>query len=63
MSVGAIMELSTIVAFVVILAGGKQKREGGWHILTFLLILVGLLQCAGMSIVVSTARMKNIVLN
>jgi len=45
------MELATIVAFIVVLAGGKQKREGGWPVLTFLLVLVGLLQCAGMAIV------------
>lgn len=52
MSFAAVLELVTIVAYTVILVGGKQKREGGWKLLTFLLVVVGLLQCASMSIVV-----------
>lgn len=53
MNVGAVMEFVTVIAFVVILMGGKQKREGGWRILSFLLVIVAVLQCAGMAIVVS----------
>jgi len=51
MNVSAVMELVTVIAFVVILLGGKQKRESGWRILSFLLIVVAVMQCAGMSIV------------
>lgn len=53
MNVAAVMELVTLIAFVVILAGGKQKRERGWRVLGFLLAIVAVLQCAGMAIVVS----------
>jgi hypothetical protein len=52
MSFAAVLELVTIVAYVVVLAGGKQKRESGWKVLSFLLVAVGLLQCASMAIVV-----------
>ncbi|KAH8685763.1 hypothetical protein BGZ60DRAFT_523044 [Tricladium varicosporioides] len=51
MSFAAVLELVTIVAYLVILNGGKQKRETGWRILSFLLFLVGIVQCAGMAIV------------
>ncbi|CZR60462.1 uncharacterized protein PAC_10358 [Phialocephala subalpina] len=51
MSFAAVLELVTIVAYVVVLAGGKQKRESGWKVLSFLLVVVGLLQCASMAIV------------
>lgn len=52
MSFAAVVELVTLVAYVVVLFGGKQKRETGWKILCFLLVLVGIVQAAGMSIVV-----------
>lgn len=52
MSFAAVLELVTIVAYVVVLAGGKQKRENGWKVLSFFLLVVGLLQCASMAIVV-----------
>lgn len=43
----------TFVAFVVILAGGKQMRETGWKLLTVFLVLIGLVQAGGMGLVVS----------
>lgn len=55
MSFAAVLELVCLVAFVVILCGGKQKREGGWKVLCFGLGLVGVVQAAGMSIVVGRA--------
>ncbi|RDL37518.1 Uncharacterized protein BP5553_04951 [Venustampulla echinocandica] len=51
MSFAAVLEMATIVAYVMVLSGGKQKRETGWKLLTFLLVLVGLLQCTAMAIV------------
>jgi len=51
MSFAALFELVTLVAFVVVLVGGRQKRETGWKVLAFLLVLVGALQCASMAIV------------
>ncbi|KAE8454058.1 hypothetical protein EG329_007836 [Mollisiaceae sp. DMI_Dod_QoI] len=51
MSFAAVLELVTLVAYVVVLAGGKQKREIGWKVLTSLLLAVGALQCASMAIV------------
>jgi hypothetical protein len=52
MSFAAVLELATIVAYMVVIGGGKQKRETGWKVLCFMLVLVGVVQCAGMSIVV-----------
>jgi len=53
MSFAVVMEGMTLIAYIVILAGGKQKREQGWKILSGLHFLVGGLQLAGMAIIVS----------
>lgn len=53
MSFAAVLELVTIVAYSVVIMGGKQKRETGWKVLSFMLMLVGIVQCASMAIVVS----------
>lgn len=52
MSAAALFELVTLVTFFMLITGGKQKRERGWRVLSFLLVLVGILQCASMAIVV-----------
>ena len=52
MSFAAALELATLVAYVVVILGGKQMRETGWRILAFMLTLVGVVQCASMAIVV-----------
>lgn len=51
MSFSVAIELATLVAFVVILLGGKQKRERGWRILVVLLCLTAVCQIVGMGIV------------
>ncbi|PBP18916.1 hypothetical protein BUE80_DR010368 [Diplocarpon rosae] len=51
MSFAAILELATIITYILIIGGGKQKREKGWKLLAFMLMLVGIVQCAGMAIV------------
>lgn len=53
MSFAVVIEGMTLVAFIVVLAGGKQKREQGWKVICGLLVLVALVQCAGMAIIVS----------
>ena len=53
MSFAVVIEGMTLIAYLVILAGGKQKRETGWKILSTLLLLAGLVQFAGMAIIVS----------
>jgi hypothetical protein len=53
MSLATIMELATLVGIVVILSGGKARREAGWRILAALLGLVGLVLFSGMAVVVS----------
>jgi hypothetical protein len=52
MSFAVVLEGTTIIAFIVVIAGGKQKRESGWRVLSGLLILVALVQCAAMALVV-----------
>lgn len=58
MNFAAVLEGVTLVAFAVVMFGGRQKREGGWKILAGLLGALGLLQCAGMAIVVSNTQMS-----
>lgn len=52
MSAAAVFELVTLVTFLMLIVGGRQKRERGWRVLAFLLVLVGILQCASMATVV-----------
>ncbi|KAF2435804.1 hypothetical protein EJ08DRAFT_579892 [Tothia fuscella] len=51
MSFAVIIELATIVAYVVIISGGMQTRSYGWKVVCSLLAVVSLVQCASMSIV------------
>jgi len=51
MTFAAVLELVTLVAYFVVLLGGKQKRETGWKVLVLMLMLVGVVQCASMAIV------------
>lgn len=53
MSFAVVIEGMTFISFIVMIAGGKQKRESGWKILAGLLFLIGGVQCAGMALIVS----------
>ena len=53
MSFGVVIEGMALIAFIVVISGGKQKRENGWKVISGLLVLAGLIQCAGMAIIVS----------
>ena len=53
MSFAVVGEGVALIAYIVILGGGKQKRESGWKILCGILFLVGMIQCAGMALIVS----------
>ena len=53
MSFAVVIEGMTLIAYIVILAGGKQKRETGWRILAGLHAIVAALQAAAMAIIVS----------
>jgi hypothetical protein len=52
MSFAVIIELSTLIAYAVIISGGKQKRDFGWKVVCGLLAIGAMVQCAGMAIVV-----------
>jgi hypothetical protein len=52
MNFAALLECASLVAFLVIIGGGRQKREQGWKVLVGLLVLVALAQCFAMSTVV-----------
>ena len=56
MSMAIVLEGMTLIAYAVILAGGKQKRESGWRILCGLHMCCAILQLAGMAIIVSVPR-------
>ncbi len=55
MSFAVVIEGMTLISFLVMLAGGKQKRESGWKILSGLLLLIGAVQCAGMALIVRSS--------
>lgn len=52
MSFAVVLEGMTIAAFIVLLVGGKQKREQGWGFMATMAGLAGLVQAIGGSIVV-----------
>jgi len=51
MSFSVIIQLATIVAFIVVILGGRQTREYGWKVVCSLLAVTTLAQCASMAIV------------
>lgn len=51
MSFSVVLQGMTLVAYVAMLAGGRQKRETGWKVLACFLLLTGLVQCASMAII------------
>jgi len=53
MSLAVVMELATIVGFLVTVAGGKVKREAGWRVLCGMLGVGAALQFGAMAVVVS----------
>ncbi|KAI9694777.1 MAG: hypothetical protein M1822_000393 [Bathelium mastoideum] len=53
MSFAVVVELSCVIAFGVILLGGRQKREVGWKVLGWLLGVAAVSQAICMSVVVS----------
>ncbi|KAI9671904.1 MAG: hypothetical protein M1817_003450 [Caeruleum heppii] len=55
MSFAVVLEGMTLVAYITILAGGRQKRETGWKVLSSLLLFIAVVQCAGVAIIVSLA--------
>jgi len=55
MSFATVAELAAIVGFLIIMAGGRVKRQGGWKILGGLLAAVAAAEFVGMAVVVSLA--------
>lgn len=53
MSFAVVLEGMSVVAYLIVLSGGKRLRESGWKVLSLLIILSALVQAASMSIVVS----------
>lgn len=58
MSFAVVLEGMTIAAFVVLILGGKQKREQGWGFMATMAALAGFVQAVGMSIVVCYTRLS-----
>jgi len=50
MSFAVVLEGMTLVAFAILLVGGKQKREQGWGVLTILVVLAAFVQAIGMAL-------------
>lgn len=54
MNFSVVLELATLVAFGVVLLGGRSNREGGWKMCVGLLGVVVVCEVAAMGIVVSS---------
>jgi hypothetical protein len=53
MSFAVVLEGMSVVAYLIVLSGGKRLRESGWKVLSLLIVLSAIVQAASMSIVVS----------
>jgi hypothetical protein len=53
MSLGVVIEGMTIAAFIILLLGGKQRREKGWAVLSIMVVIAAVVQAAAMSLTVS----------
>lgn len=52
MSFEVVLELCALSAFIVVIAGGVQRRASGWKVVCSILLLGGVVQCAATAIVV-----------
>lgn len=52
MSFAVVVQGMSVVAYLVILSGGKRVRENAWGVLSLMIGLSAIIQAAGMSIVV-----------
>jgi len=50
-SFAVVVELCTLVSFIVIIGGGVQRRVAGWQVASGVLLFSAVVQCAGMAIV------------
>lgn len=53
MSLGVVIEGMAMAAFVILLLGGKQRREQGWAVLSIMVAIAALVQAGSMSLTVS----------
>lgn len=53
MSFATVAELAGLVGFLVVMAGGRAKRERGWPIMAVVMLAVAAVQFGAMAIVVS----------
>ena len=53
MSFAVVLEGMSVVAYLIILSGGKRLRESGWKVLSLLILLSVVVQVGSVSIVVS----------
>ena len=60
MNFSIIFEVAVLVAYLVILVGGRGTREVGWKILTPLLLVVAAAQLVAMTLVVRTPWNKQL---
>lgn len=58
MSFATVVELATAISFLVVMLGGKYKREEGWFVIAGLLIADAAIEFAGMGIVVSATAVS-----
>lgn len=52
MSFAVVLEGMSVVAYLIILSGGKRLRESGWKVLSLLILLSVVVQVGSVSIVV-----------
>lgn len=52
MSFAVVIEGMTIAAFVILILGGKQRREQGWGVMALLAVIAALVQACAMALVV-----------
>lgn len=59
MNFSVVVELAVVIAYIVVLVGGRASREEGWKVLVGLLSLCAIGQMIAMSLVVGFALARN----
>lgn len=54
MTFAVVIEGMTIVAFAILICGGKQRREQGWGVMAILVALAAFIQVGAMALTVGS---------
>lgn len=61
MSFAVVIEGMTIAAFMILILGGKQRREQGWGVMALLAVIAALVQACAMALIVRGSCLRHMI--